>query len=473
MAITVIKQPNNFTPAYNPVVFHFDSTNKNNGGFRYIVEVYNKLTSEKITELRVAPRTGDGYGVLDLSSILSTFVTYDLNQSANILIDATNSRFEYTIKVGEEYKYFWNFNDTQFDSGNLRFALIGAGASHTYVAGDQVVINQVPGGAAIKPQGQGLQTILRVDPLGKWLTIDRDYGTGNSAFGGTSTYADNRKIVVRDLSIINGIVFNAALSFSKFLDYNQNKYRIGTTASTTTNLLTNQPDVFTMTPTQDLFVNLSIATANPQQTQMYLTTDDGSIFWKSIDLDTKIITKQINVGPNTNNSGWSVLSGSLPIIKPTTKSYEFSTRYNKAAINSKTYKVVLDRRCKVEGYEILFLDRMGSFSSFSFQGRGRTSINVVRDMYNKVLDDSLLTTNAGQTIYNVDVEKEFSLNTFWMKKQDSIYFEELVTSPATFLKIDGKYFRCIIQSSNEPDLYKNLIMRTITLKLSNQDIINI
>ncbi len=56
MAITTIYEPQDITPAYNPMKFLYDSTNKNNLGFKYIFDVYQSGTSNKIAEYRVYPQ---------------------------------------------------------------------------------------------------------------------------------------------------------------------------------------------------------------------------------------------------------------------------------------------------------------------------------------------------------------------------------------------------------------------------------
>ena len=77
MAVSAVVEPNTTTPAYNPVVYWVDSTNKNETGFKYVVDVYDGGGTQ-IAEYRVAPRIDDGYGVIDLSRLLSSQVSKDL-----------------------------------------------------------------------------------------------------------------------------------------------------------------------------------------------------------------------------------------------------------------------------------------------------------------------------------------------------------------------------------------------------------
>ena len=62
MAQTTIASPQVLTPAYNPTKYIVDSTNKNKNGFKYIFDIYESGTANKIGEYKVLPRINDGYG---------------------------------------------------------------------------------------------------------------------------------------------------------------------------------------------------------------------------------------------------------------------------------------------------------------------------------------------------------------------------------------------------------------------------
>jgi hypothetical protein len=104
--------------------------------------------------------------------------------------------------------------------------------------------------------------------------------------------------------------------------------------------------------------------------------------------------------------------------------------------------------------------------------------------YNKKFGDVNTTTNtfnfntwdSGRTTYHVDLSKDFTLNTNWLTDAESVYFEELLTSGYTFVKIDGQYFACQVQETSfevQRQKNKNLIRKTITVKLSVDTPINV
>jgi hypothetical protein len=84
-------------------------------------------------------------------------------------------------------------------------------------------------------------------------------------------------------------------------------------------------------------------------------------------------------------------------------------------------------------------------------------------------------TEAGHKPFDISVDKTFTLNTNWMTLEMNQYFEELLTSYYTYIKIDSVYQRCLVQEKGYETTRqrgKKLMKKTITVKLSNQDSIN-
>jgi hypothetical protein len=206
---------------------------------------------------------------------------------------------------------------------------------------------------------------------------------------------------------------------------------------------------------------------------------DGDIFAKPI-TDNALITQ---VGVGINNLGTlTALVGSLPLIKPTTTYYSFvytDSSYNDSSL---IYTIDLDTRCKIENFELVFLDRLGSFGSFAFQLRAYEQGDVNKQTYKQ--DVTGFTSGGmwtygreekGTRVINPTVTKTIQLNTNWLTIEMDNYFQELMTSPETYVKINGRYYACIIQENNfevARQKNKNLIKHSISVMLSNQDAIN-
>lgn len=470
MAITKIFEPYDFTPAYNEVRFSYNSTNKNSAGFRYIFDVYASGTATKIAEYRVLPEPVNGYGELDLSKLLRTKVTYDFNESNTTSYDPTNCYYKYDVKIGEEYivTYSWTANLVD-NGGNVK---ITPTAAHTFQVGDQV---EVDGGVS-NPLITGLWTVTAINGTTDFTISALWTSVADATGNGSVSYADKRKTVTRDIvTESNKYVFNGALPWREFRTYDSNTYLLSTN---TDKLLTSLPvSGFYATTSQDLWINVgndSVTTGF-----VYFQNSNGDIFKKAI-TNAKIMTG-VAVGPD-NAGTLTLVSGTAGLVKSDTTYYDFWYANNAGAQRSLAYRVNIDTRCKIEDYEIAFLDRMGSIGSFAFQLRAYERGNVNRQTYNKDVQGytssqmwTYYNTEAGQTTYSVNVDKTFELNTNWMTEEMAAYFEELVTSPATWIKDGSAYYACIVQDSSvevEKQRNKTLIKKTITVKLANQNIVN-
>ena len=89
----------------------------------------------------------------------------------------------------------------------------------------------------------------------------------------------------------------------------------------------------------------------------------------------------------------------------------------------------------------MFLDRMGSWSSFAFQLKNYERGDVTREVFNRKVEGLLVSGNwtystedFGFNQLNLNVVKNLDLNTDWMTEEMGQYYEELMTSPMTFLR---------------------------------------
>ena len=493
MAQTTIAKPQTFSPAYNPLKFQIDSTNKSKSGFRYIFDVYAAGTATKIAEYKVLPTYGTGYGEEDLSKLLQNQVSWDLDTELTSNYGAPNSFYAYDVKVGEEYVYEVAYTSSLIDaSGSVQINV-----TNSFAAGDQVIITQADGGVA-NPQLEGLHTV--VSATGSAFVVNVNWSTITSAtIDGSVSYADKRKTITRDITLFEDYgVFNGAFRWLDWTTYDKLDYKLNTPTAL---WLTNQPTAdFYCTLGQDLYLNL----LNPKGSdRVIFENSNGDVFYKSVGTLNDII--QVPVGPNN----YGILVGTGDLIDNTVEWYEFffSNGATLPQQDSVKYRIYLDRRVLISEYHVLFLDRMGSWSSFAFQLKSYERGEVTREIYNQDVagyvnaSDQWVykTEEFGFKTFNTNVTKRIDLNTNWMTQNMATYFEELVTSPQTFLKIvtyvttedgiplideDGcpihipestAYQPCIVDNNAYEMLNqrnKNLMRHSITVRLANQDNVN-
>jgi hypothetical protein len=70
MAMFSIAAPQRLTPAYNPVKYYYASTNSGFAGFKFIFDIYESGTTNRIAEYRVLPNASTFYGEIDLSKLV-------------------------------------------------------------------------------------------------------------------------------------------------------------------------------------------------------------------------------------------------------------------------------------------------------------------------------------------------------------------------------------------------------------------
>jgi hypothetical protein len=477
MAITIQYQPDEFSPAYNRNEYKLTSTNSSETGFNYIVDIYPAGSGTKIAEYRVKPQLlGQGY--VDIRKILSTLVSHDFDPSVTLFKSNNNQTWkQYDIKFGEEFNVDYNYTGFNDDAGYVR--LIGVDP-HSFVAGDQIELTESVAGT--NPLLTGLHSIISVTV--NTLTIDVVYADmiSPTTIAGFVNYADNRKTIFRDLTTVLGqTIFNGAIEWKDFNSYDSSNYNLDSiTDLFLTSLKAGKANTFNMTPDAEMYINVWNQ-KEPGTEYMYFVNSNGDELYKQVTNTSDEVT--IIPAGAANNGATFANVGLPPLVKSDTTFYKFY--YTDSLFNriSQEYYVDIDRRCQIETFQILFLDRLGSWLPFAFNLKAQENVTVKRTIINQRVqgfDDgskwSYDSYENGLIAINTEIDKELTLNTNWMTQSDNEIFQYLVTSPKTFIKLeDGKWYSCIVKTNSEEVVRqrgKTLIQKTVKVELANKDIIN-
>lgn len=491
MAITIISQPRSqYNPAYNPLTWVFDSNLKSTPSFRYIVEIWTSspLTSNpinKIGELKIAPRNGDGYGYVDVSGIVKNYVDKSapaLNGVANIDFDASkNVSFSFYLRLGEEYLQTGSYLNVTDVGGFLTFITPSPhGLNSTYInttitAQNSLfypnVLQRVNGMWMIK----SLPTSTQIQTTTPWSIIGTQFGS----CPGTWSFADRRTIRTVNTTTSIQTVLNTALNLDQYKIYVDSASSPWADNSVQGELLTNMPNTdFTATLDQYAYLHVLNRPIGTNAEWVYFTNSNGEVFRRNF-AGTLQDVKGFAVGPG--NLGTVVpVTGTLPVIKANTTWYDVKIRNTSGSWQSQTYRFNLDRRCAINPIQILFMDRKSSWLSYSFQLRQRENIEVIKSMYRKEIPKTLQPAwvtldraDQGTTTFHSRFIKRFELNSNWMNDAMSLYFEELLTSPYTYINWgDGKWYSVQVEPGTFETLrYKNdrLIRKTCTVYKSVED----
>jgi hypothetical protein len=490
MALVAQATPQVLTPAYNPVKYIYSSSNVNLQGFKFIYDIYQSGTLNKIAEYRVLPTFGTGFGEIDLSKLLQAKVSYDLNLNNTSVYNAPGSHYKYDVRIGEEYLTTTTYINNLVVWPTAPFAgRVRINVANTFLVGDQINITQADLGVA-NPNLEGLFTVLVANPL--YIVVNSLFSlVTDITIDGAITYADGRKTVNRNLAqVLNRYVFNGAIRWSEWPSYNYQDYMLN---GFTDDFLTNYPAAnknMYATLSQDMWFNAVANNSPTAPDTMVFENDGGNIFEKNVTAVDHV--SGISVGPN-NFGALTLVFGSGNLIEPTTDFYEFHYERN-GVVSSARYMIRLDRRIRTTEYSILFLDRLGSWGSFAFTLNSYEKGNVTREQFNQdvagyingVNQWDYELTDRGMTNTYVSTETTIDLATNFMTMDMANYFTELISSPFTYVKKSSyandcdvpeseEYISCNIMTSDY-QIYnqrnKNLIKQNVTIKLANNNIVN-
>ena len=472
MATTIIAQPQQLMPAYNPIKYIIDNTNKNEPGFRYIFSIYpaagSHTSATLIAQYRVLPVFSTGYGEQDISRLMQSLVTYnETGIDGEVPYNSSESWYQYDVDLGFEYIDNIDYITTlQDNGGNVRISF----TAHGFVAGDQVVITQADGGVA-NPALEGLHTVLSA--TANQFTVNVLWSTiGDDTINGNVTYADLRKTqVLDDEAIVDQEVFNGAYN-NNINTYNEavpfpSGYYLGLANPSGYLMTSNLPTNVSAAPSAFLnaqfYYNLRVYGAYNYEIEWY-------------DMDGNLLDSD-SFSPASDGI-YAVFVG--PTAAVTVDYYVLI--YSDGGFDADPYYFTYDNRCTINDQQLIYLDRMGSWQSFAFQLRTYEKGQITREQYNQHIDGQVVSAEwvgvplqKGFRTYNTNVTKTFDLNTNWMSQYDATRFQELLTSPQVYYFSNDYYCACVVDSSSfEVFSQKNkkLIKQSVTIRLAQQDPIN-
>jgi hypothetical protein len=465
MATTIIAQPPVMMPAYNPIKYIIDNTNKNEPGFRYIFTIYpaagSHIPANVLAQYRVLPVFSTGYGEQDISRLMQSLVTWNFASG-----QVNESWYLYDIDLG--YEFIDNIEYTASVTIDGLNTNITSTTAHGYIVGDQIVITQADGGVA-NPALEGLHTVISVTNSTNF-TVNVLYTTITDAtINGNVTYADLRKTQVLDDEVIETVeVFNGAYSLGiyaqgafPYIDY-----------------------YGTLDPSYAL---TSLTNPNTSSTAASITDNIFYLMCRVVNGVDYILTYfNMNHTP-LGNTTISPADGlyNFPIDTATysiTQDFYITIKANDAAGTEFTYYFNYDGRCAINEDILYYLDRMGSWQSFNFQLKTYERGQITREQYNQHIDGQVESAEweyssdaMGNRTYNINVSNTLDLNTNWMDQYNADRFQELLTSPQVFYYNGTDYRACTIDSTgfeNFRQRNKNLIKQSVTIKLALNTPIN-
>jgi hypothetical protein len=243
----------------------------------------------------------------------------------------------------------------------------------------------------------------------------------------------------------------AALDAPEWVDYTVSKYRILSTETDISQLLSNNLNqnikltekawVYGLAGDNDAISSFRVQAYNAAGTQIqntYILNPNAII--------TAVGHRMVScpAGPQNLNS---ILNAQLSlttqnegnIIPSTTAYYKISTRG--ASGTSKVQQFNIVETCtKYESYRIHFLNKLGGYDSFTFDLLSRDNNTIERKKYRRNLGAYSGATyvyndlQRSNIIYDTQVNETMVLNSNWITDAEAVWLEELLSSPITYME---------------------------------------
>lgn len=153
-----------------------------------------------------------------------------------------------------------------------------------------------------------------------------------------------------------------------------------------------------------------------------------------------------------------------------------STAYLQDVVYSAIY--YLDNPCtKFDPIQIAFMNQYGVLDYTTWDRRNTKTVNTQRNNYYKVLGSwsdssfSIDPQGRGQTVYSSQITTEVTASSYWMTDAESLWLQELFTSPQAYIYVDGIWEPIVIQTQvyDEKTIAREKMFRySMTFTYSNQ-----
>jgi hypothetical protein len=221
--------------------------------------------------------------------------------------------------------------------------------------------------------------------------------------------------------------------------------------------MSNKPLKVRATPTDNIFIGVFKETSFTDldlDITTYIGASSENTYSKTWTTSTLNDTSYVGIGPA------NIEAQSSSIITDSTTHYTVRLRYG--VTSGRTYTVVLDRDCNDSYTELCFLNEYGFFDYYLFRGDKIRKLKADHGYIKKPRTLSRTSTISDRLKESTGVAYDinYSISTGLVKKEVSVWLEELYTSPEVYIIENGNYFPIEVLS------------QSVTTEDKNKDIVN-
>ena len=483
-------KPLGLTPTYNETIVVLESPNIQSDNFKWLVDIYRGAPGdtdyELLSSIVILPNPS-GFGVIDFhrhieNHITTSFYPADIDRISERVYD---DGLKWSFQVTEQFENpVWRFDDNRIDIGadvafrtDNGFDPDASFNKHPFVTGDVVSIVQDPG--FTHPEYNTSSTVLTY--YDEWNVItDIPKESSTPIEGGLMSLVSSTSGLTRTIEQIFSsgettfYSFNGALSFQDFRNWDYLDYEQDFTSAPTTKFLLSGAREFNITMSDRVWVNCLLGSAS--WSVVYIETNEGTYTASQnyIPVGQHFIN-QNKIGAKdlleTNDTTFAI-TGSLPIVKPTT-TYIKVTPYNTypgTPVAETITMNIVDDCSKYEAVRFFYMDKLGSYLPITFNKVSRTNITNTRSNYRQNYGTYDAVSNAwgyttydkGNTTFDLVSRESVTCTSDWLNQAGVDMVIGMLSSPNVYIQNeDGEYIAVTITTNS----YE--VKKTVNDKLRN------
>lgn len=444
--ISLASQPDKFSPVYNENWFQLQCASASViPGFQYVYDIITKdqLTGATISNLGrfISPARPVNFdGLFSPKNILSSQVGSNFQPGILATTKAEESILRYKVSYGFQINPGLTFSDTQYQFSPFLGKLgLTFSTPHQLLVGDQITISM--NNRQLNPQYNTTASVINVNNAYEIVT-NLSFGQGSSNEGGAITDLIR---IVDDTS--DKFAFNGTRQYNQRLtDFDD--YVIGASQSIIlTNYVWPRKSIFEdQNETLSLLVDNGSIPINFTTIRINVYNPTSSLVaTASLSVTTNVRYKRIDIPSGTKNLG--TITGSP-------SSFVVGNRYDLQLVNASsiivaTFSYQIVPNCsQYDNVRILWLNRLGGVDYFNFNKDKKKVVTTNKVEWKRQLPWNYSIGDRETSILSQDITESFTLNSNWITENESIFLQELITSPEVYIEEGNDLYPITIIDQN-------------------------
>lgn len=471
----ILTQPYTLSDLNTPQWFRVSATNSTETNYLYTFDVqtisYTGSVIETIGRYKL-PNRPDGTCLFSPHKILKSQIEYGVGPDNSIttlngFTQSQDMKVDYRLRIGEEFNISVTFSSTSDTGGYLTLGLSNASDLSKFRIGDIIYINKNNKSVNLSYDGTASVTAtassaLVTDTAWTGVILTNESGTIESITRYTENSGTYSAIpMLREytdfLTNIGTSYLMATSSVGNFLSLNAHS-----SFSTAKNIYPYQYESLSLITSPGI-------TASSMEIVLY--TSSQSIIATYSKSNTISQYNRFDIGSGTANIAFT--TGAIPA---TCVYYSIRIKNNNSYISNPFYYKI--NYCIPTsdlifgiwfGPKLCYLNSRGGYSHIDFPKMSSYVDTVERKQFTKNLDYDYSLGDRGDTIYDVNLDRVYTINTDWLTDSDNEDIAELLKSTDVYLNYAGGLSPIVIQTNSVS--YKKqsnfeMAQYTITYKLA-------